>query len=76
MDMKVKSIGAFTIASAIIWGAVILGCSFVLKGTECYGKIQNILVGGVFSHIILIWGPLAVLLNKAKESKPEDGIKE
>ena len=76
MDMKLKSIGAFTIASAIIWGAVILGCSFALKGTECYGKIQNILVGGVLSHIILIWGPLAVLLNKAKENKPEGGIKE
>ena len=76
MHMKSKSIGAFTIASAIIWGAVILGCSFALKGTECYGKIQNILVGGVLSHIILIWGPLAVLLNKAKENKPEGGIKE
>ena len=68
MGMKFKSIGAFTIASAIIWGAVILGCSFALKGTECYGNIQNILVGGVLSHIILIWGPLAVLLNKSKES--------
>ena len=76
MDMKMKSIGAFTIASAIIWGAVILGCSFALKGTECYGNIQNILVGGVLSHIILIWGPLAVIFNKAKERKPEDGIKE
>jgi len=76
MDMKVKSIRAFTIASAIIWGAVILGCSFALKGTECYGKIQNILVGGVLSHIILIWGPLAVLLNKAKENKSDDTVKE
>jgi len=73
MDVKSKSIGAFTIASAIIWGAVILGCSFALKGTECYGKIQNILVGGVLSHIILIWGPLAVLFNKAKENKNKDG---
>jgi hypothetical protein len=76
MEMKLKSIGAFTIVSAIIWGAVILGCSFELKGTECYGNIQNILVGGVLSHIILIWGPLAVIFNKAKESKPDDAIKE
>jgi len=76
MDKKMKSIGAFTIASAVIWGAVILGCSFALKGTECYGKIQNILVGGVLSHIILIWGPLAVLLNKAKENKSDDTVKE
>ena len=69
MDKKMKSIGGFTIASAIIWAAVILGCSAVLKGTECYDKIQNILVGGVITHIILIWGPLAILFKKAKENK-------
>ena len=71
-----KSIRAFIIASAVIGGAVILGCSAVLKRTECYGKIQNILVGGVLSHIILIWGPLAVMLNKAKEDKAENSINE
>ena len=69
MDKKVKTTGAFIIGSAIIWGAVIIGCSFVLKGTECYDKIQNILVGGVISHIVLIWGPLAAILNKQKENK-------
>ena len=76
MDKKLKSIGAFTIASAIIWGVVIIGCSYALKGTECYSEIQNILVGGVMSHIILIWGPLAVMFNKINENKPEDSTKE
>ena len=76
MDKKFKTIGAFIIASAIIWGAVIVGSSFALKGTECYEKIQNILVGGVLAHIILIWGPLALLFKKAKDDKPEDSIKE
>jgi len=33
--------------SAIVWGAVIIGCSLALKSTECYGEIQNILVAGV-----------------------------
>jgi hypothetical protein len=75
MDKKMISIGAFTIASSIIWGAVILGCSFALKGTECYDKIQNILVGGVVTHIILIWGPLAMIFNKIKENKSEDSNK-
>ncbi len=75
MDKKMKSIGAFTIASAIIWGVVIIGCSFALKGTECYDKIQYILVGGVVTHIILIWGPLAMIFNKIKENKPEDSVK-
>jgi len=76
MDKKFKTIGAFIIASAIIWGAVIVGSSFALKGTECYEKIQNILVGGVLVHIILIWGPLALLFKKVKDDKPEDSIKE
>lgn len=60
------SIGGLIIGSAIIWGAVILGCSFALKGTECYGEIQNILAGGTMAHLILIWGPMAILFNKAK----------
>jgi hypothetical protein len=72
MEKKFKTIGAFVIASAIIWGAVIIGCSFALKGTGCYDSIQNILIGGVISHIILIWGPLALLFKKIKENKPED----
>ena len=75
MDKKLKTIGALIIASAIIWGAVIVGSSYALKGTECYDKIQNILVGGVLSHMILIWGPLALLFKKIKKNKPEDNIK-
>ena len=69
--MKTKSIGAFIIASAIIWAAVILGFSYALKGTDCYDSIQNILVGGVISHIILIWGPVAVLVRKSNETNPD-----
>jgi len=69
MNNKIITLGAFIIASAIIWGAVIIGCSYALKGTECYHKIQNILVGGVLSHIILIWGPLILSFNKKSDSK-------
>ena len=72
MDKNIKTIGGFIIASAIIWGIVIVGCSFALKGTEGYSKIQNILVGGVLSHIILIWGPLALKFKKANEDKTTD----
>lgn len=66
MNKKTKTIGAFILGSAIIWAAVIIGCSYALKGTECYDKIQNILVGGVLSHIILIWGPTALLFKRLK----------
>lgn len=72
MKRNVKTIGGFIIASAIIWGAVIVGCSLVLKGTECYGKIQNILVGGVLSHLILLWGPLALMFARAGKDQPEN----
>ncbi len=69
MSKLFKSIGAFMIASAIIWGAVILGCSYALKGTACYEKIQNILVGGVMGHIILLWGPLALMISKHQKKQ-------
>ena len=66
MKKNAWSIGGIIIGSAIIWGAVILGCSYALKGTECYGEIQNILVAGTMAHIILISGPMAILFKKAK----------
>lgn len=67
MNQKMKTIGAFILGSAIIWAAVIVGSAYALKGTECYDKIQNILVGGVISHLILIWGPLALQFKKLKK---------
>lgn len=68
--MKKKTmLGFYIIGSALIWGLVIIGCSLALKGTECYGEIQNILVGGVTTHLILIWGPLAIQLKKQKKSE-------
>ena len=74
MENKMSKIGGLIIASAIIWGAVIIGCASALKGTECYDSIQNILVGGVLAHIILIWGAMALLFKKTEDNKPEDGM--
>lgn len=62
--MKKSTFGAFILGSAIIWAAVIIGCASALKGTECYGNIQNILLVGIFSHVIIIWGPMVAMLNK------------
>lgn len=62
------TVGGLILASAVIWGAVIVGCSFALKGTECYNEIQNILFGGVVTHFILIWLPMGILFKKTKEN--------
>ena len=67
--MKKSKIGYFIIGSAIIWGAVILGCAFILKGTECYPKIQLLLGFGVASHLLFIWGPLPSAIKKEIEEK-------
>lgn len=64
-----KNIGYFIIGSAIIWGAIILGCSVALNGTVCYDKIQNYLVLGFVAHLLFIWGPLATTAKKEKNSK-------
>jgi hypothetical protein len=66
MTFKKRKIGIFAIGSAIIWAAMILGCSLALTDTECYNEIQNILIGGFIAHLFLIWGPLTAMNKKRK----------
>lgn len=65
--MKKTWIGLYIIASAIIWGAVILGCAYKLSGTDAYEQIRLILAGGAGFHLIIIWGPLVGQLQRSKE---------
>lgn len=73
MNRKKKPIGMglamLPIASAIIWGAVIIGCSLKLKGTSGYEEIQYILFGGVISHLILIGGTIAGIVGKKNKEE-------
>ncbi len=69
--MKKSKIGYFIIASAIVWGAVIIGCSLKLKGTPYYDEISPILIGGASFHLIFIWGSLVSQFRKNKEEKSE-----
>ena len=69
MDKKKKSIGLFIIASAIIWGAVIIACSLKLKGTGCFDEISYILSAGAAFHLLFIWGPLAIQFIKTKKEE-------
>ena len=42
------------IANAIIWGIVLLGCAYALKGTGAYQDIQLILGGGAALSLIVV----------------------
>ncbi len=68
---KKSEIGSFIIASAIVWGAVIIGCSLKLKGTPYYDEISPILIGGAGFHLIFIWGFLVSQFRKNIEEKSE-----
>ncbi len=41
------------ILNAVIWGAVIVGCSLKLKGTDAFQEIQTILAAGAGLSVIL-----------------------
>ena len=66
MEPRSRSTGALIIASAVIWGGVIIATSYSLRETDCYEKIQTILVGGVLAHILLVWAPMAIMIRKMK----------
>jgi len=65
--MKKNTFAAIIIASAIIWGFVIVGCSYKLKGTSCYEEIKLILLGGVLSHIFLFGALIKPMLSHKKD---------
>ncbi len=67
--MKKNNIGYLIIASAVIWGAVIIGCALKLKGTPYYEEISPILFGGVICHLLIIWTPLGSQFRKKKKEK-------
>ena len=69
MKRKKNSIYAITIiASAIVWGLVIVACSASLKGTACYEQISLILFGGAASHLIVVYPLLIKRIKSSKEN--------
>ena len=66
--MKKIKIRHLTIASAIIWAAVILGCAIVLKGTPYKDDIFYILLTGAVFHLLFIWIPLGKQFRKLKRA--------
>jgi len=62
--MNKSKVGYFIIASAVTWGAVMIGCALKLKGTPYYDAISPMLIGGSVIHLLFIWGPLAAHIRK------------
>ena len=58
-----KKIATFIISNAIVWGAVIIGSAFVLKGTDYMAKLLPILGGGAGFSVVI----LTTLLVEKKE---------
>ncbi|KQC14343.1 MAG: hypothetical protein APR63_05760 [Desulfuromonas sp. SDB] len=58
--------GYLIIASAIIWGLVMVGSAWVLKGTPYKDNVISIITGGVACHFIIIWLPLGKLFLEKK----------
>lgn len=69
--MKKNNIGYFIIASALVWGGVMIGCALKLKGTPYYDEISHILIGGSTLHVLFIWPLAAKQFRKNKEEITE-----
>lgn len=53
-----SKVGGAVIASAIIWGAVIIACAIALRGTGYSSRVLYTLSIGVIVHAFLVWIPL------------------
>jgi len=71
-QMGNNQVGYAIIASAVVWGIIIIACSSVLSGTQYKQEVINYLIGGASFHLLFIWGPLGSQLSKKnKESGKE-----
>jgi hypothetical protein len=64
-ELVKERFGIFIIASALVWGAVIVGTSIILKGTGQYERLMPLLSAGAGMSIII----LPMLLVRKKDEK-------
>lgn len=65
-------LGAVIIANAIVWGAVIIGCSAALKGTGNYELIKNYLAMGPTITTMLIFVGMVPFKKRTVETPKSD----
>lgn len=59
--------GLIIILSAVIWGAVLVATSIVLKGTEFREDINRIVQSGAGAHLLFIWAPIGIIHGKERK---------
>lgn len=64
-----KVLGPFIIANAIVWGAVMVGTAFILKGTGLMSKILPIMGGGAAFCTVILPGAVAARIKKLLHSR-------
>ncbi len=70
--MKKSKVGYLIIASAIIWGAVMIGTALILKGSPYKEEVTRIILYGVIFHFLFIWAPLGTFFKNKKQDKGTD----
>lgn len=71
MDRKKKTwmAAGLQIVSALVWAAVIIGCSYVLEGTGYHEEIFQILIAAASTHFLLLAGMSAELFTEDKDGQ-------
>ena len=59
-----KVLGSYIIANAVIWGAVMVGITLILKGTDLMSKVLPILAAGSGFSVVILPGALAARIKK------------
>ncbi len=70
--MTKTKIGYLIIASAIIWGAVMIGSALILKDTPCKEQVNRLVMFGAVFHLLFIWAPLGSMFKNKKQDKEVD----
>ncbi|MDP8202027.1 MAG: hypothetical protein P9M11_07785 [Candidatus Tenebribacter burtonii] len=73
--MTKTKIGYLIIASAIIWGIMIIGTASILKGTPYKDDVGKLLLFGSVFHLLFIWVPLGRMFKNKKRDKKVDKTK-
>lgn len=65
--------GKLILWNAVIWGAVMITCAFMLRNTDSYPMIQGVLTGGFVWSMMM---QIAVFAGEKKKQEEADATAE